>query len=114
MLKPAAGLIAIALDPLNGGKTVLPNIFLTEKELKEGKRTVLTNEIRSTGNKDGSNFSVKSEYFTYTEKQDVNGTWQKASQAHPVTQEEINGMLNRAVKTYLEYGPDQASFFSPS
>ena len=118
MLKPVAGLIKMGLDPLNSSSTFLPNIFpkhaLKKKEIENGVKTILTNEMRSSGNTDGSNFSVKTEYFVYKVKQDVNGRWQKVSKAEAVPQEDINKMINHAVKTYLEYGPDQASFFSPS
>lgn len=121
MLKPAAGLIEIALNPLEPMLRALPDIFnttLTQKEKDAGVRTYISNELSSKGGRDAAGnkipFSVEPKYFVYKGIAKADGTVTETSKPQYISQDKVNQFLHTAIKAYTVYGPDDATTYDDS
>ena len=102
MLEPAAALINLVKNPLDGGKVALPDIATerTPEEIEKGIFTVVEAAPRSTGS--GDNFQVNVEWYTYKEDADGN----PVSNSKPLPPAKVNEFVETAVLTAMQFGPD--------
>lgn len=114
MLRPAAGLIKLATDPLTPQVQVLPNIYglLDDEKVAQGIQTFIGNELISTGGTDSDGnpipFTITPRYYVFEGRLE-NGKPVPTSKFRTIPQEKINDLISTAIKVYTEGGPDAST-----